>query len=50
MNELHSAIEMLKEQYSDVIDPSRLNDTIERIYPEHLYRIEKTGRTKRKMY
>ncbi len=37
---LHPAIEILKKQYSDVIDPENLNRTLKRIYPKHLYGIE----------
>jgi hypothetical protein len=33
-------LEMLKREYSDVIDPENLCQTLKRIYPDHLFSIE----------
>jgi len=45
---LHPIIEMLKEQYSDVIDPENLCDTLKRIYPDHLFGIESNKKNQKK--
>ncbi|MFM8859161.1 MAG: hypothetical protein ACKOEW_03545 [Methylocystis sp.] len=37
---IQSAINMLKKQYSDVIDPENLCETLKKIYPEELFGIE----------
>ena len=36
----HPKIAILRKEYSDVIDPENLCQTIKRIYPDHLYNIE----------
>lgn len=40
MDDDHWQIEMLRREYSDVIDPENLCQTLKRIYPEHLFAIE----------
>jgi hypothetical protein len=37
MTDDHWQIEMLKREYSDVVDPQNLCDTLKQIYPEHLF-------------
>ena len=39
-NSLAPAIEMLKIEYADVIDPENLCQTLKKIYPEELFGIE----------
>lgn len=36
----HWKMEILKKEYSDVIDPENLCQTLKRIYPDHLFAIE----------
>ena len=51
MDDLHPVIEMLREQYSDVIDPENLCETLKRIYPEEMFGIEsRRAKAKRKLY
>ena len=40
MDDDHWKLEILKKEYSDVIDPENLCRTLERIYPGHLFGIE----------
>lgn len=40
MDDDHWKLEMLKREYSDVIDPENLCQTLRRIYPDHLFAIE----------
>lgn len=40
MDDDHWKLEMLKREYSDVIDPEDLCQTLRRIYPDHLFSIE----------
>ena len=40
LNDNHPKIQLLSKEYSDVIDPESLCQTIKRIYPDHLYSIE----------
>ncbi len=37
MPDNHPKIKMLQEQYSDVMDPESLCETLKKIYPEHLF-------------
>jgi hypothetical protein len=47
-NSLAPAIEMLKREYADVIDPENLCKTLKKIYPEELFGIEsRRAKTKR---
>ena len=39
-NSLAPAIEMLKREYADVIDPENLCQTLKKIYPDELFGIE----------
>ncbi len=39
-NSLAPAIEMLKREYADVIDPEHLCQTLKKIYPDELFGIE----------
>lgn len=39
-NSLVPAIEMLKREYADVIDPENLCQTLKKIYPDELFGIE----------
>ena len=47
-NSLAPAIEMLKREYADVIDPENLCQTLRKIYPDHLFGIESRRASKRK--
>ncbi len=40
MDDDHWKMEMLKREYSDVIDPENLCSTLRKIYPDHLFSIE----------
>jgi hypothetical protein len=40
MNDLYPAIELLRKQYADVIDPENLCQTLKKMYPEELFGIE----------
>jgi hypothetical protein len=40
MDDDHWKMEMLKREYSDVIDPENLCSTLRKIYPDHLFCIE----------
>lgn len=50
MNDFHPVIEMLKQQYSDVIDPENLCKTLKRIYPEDMFGIESRGTKAKKWH
>ncbi len=39
MDDDHWKLQMLKREYSDVIDPENLCQTLKRIYPDHLFSI-----------
>ena len=39
-NSLAPAIDMLRREYADVIDPENLCQTLKKIYPDHLFGIE----------
>lgn len=39
MDDDHWKLQMLKNEYSDVIDPENLCSTLRRIYPDHLFGI-----------
>ena len=47
-NSLAPAIEMLKREYADVIDPENLCQTLKKIYPDELFGIESRGAKTRK--
>ncbi len=47
MDDDHWKIEMLKREYSDVIDPENLCSTLKKIYPEHLFGIESKRSSKK---
>ena len=47
MDDDHWKLQMLRKQYSDVIDPENLCSTLRQIYPDHLFGIE-SRRTNRK--
>ena len=47
-NSLAPTIEMLKRQYTDVMDPENLCQTLKKIYPEELFGIESRRASKRK--
>ena len=40
MDDDHWKLQVLRREYSDVIDPENLCQTLRRIYPEHLFGIE----------
>lgn len=40
MDDDHWKMKMLEREYSDVIDPEHLCQTLQRIYPEHLFSIK----------
>jgi hypothetical protein len=40
MDDDHWKLQILKREYSDVIDPENLCSTLRKIYPEHLFGIE----------
>ena len=40
MDDDHWKLQMLKREYSDVIDPENLCLTLRKIYPDHLFGIE----------
>lgn len=40
MDDDHWKLQMLRREYSDVIDPENLCLTLKRIYPDHLFGIE----------
>ena len=40
LDDNHPKIQLLRKEYSDVIDPENLCLTIKKIYPDHLYSIE----------
>ena len=40
MDDDHWKLQVLRREYSDVIDPENLCQTLKRIYPEHLFGIE----------
>ena len=50
MNDLYPAIELLREQYADVIDPENLCQTLKKMYPEELFGIESRRAKKRKEF
>ena len=39
-NNIHPKIKILEEQYSDVIDPEHLCETLKRIYPDNFFSIK----------
>lgn len=43
MEDNHWKMEIIKDEYDDVIDPKNLCQTLQRIYPEHLFGIENNG-------
>ena len=49
-NSLAPAIEMLKREYADVIDPENLCQTLKKIYPDELFGIESRRAKKRKRF
>jgi hypothetical protein len=40
MDDDHWKLQILKNEYSDVIDPDHLCSALRNIYPEHLFKIE----------
>ena len=40
MEDDHWQLQILRREYSDVIDPENLCQTLQRIYPDHLFGIE----------
>lgn len=40
MDDEHWKLQILKNEYADVIDPDHLCSTLRNIYPEHLFKIE----------
>jgi hypothetical protein len=47
MDDDHWKLQMLKQEYTDVIDPENLCQTLKRIYPDHLFSIESRKSSRR---